>query len=146
MPGMVNPSSLFRAKRLYGAARNLKEGGSLTVIGTLNIDNGSKVDDAVVEEFLSTANSELVLDGAMLRMGVTPPVNLQRSRIRPPEMILSPERQEGIALLRSVLGATQSVQAVPQLMDMMDKAATNDELLLKLKDWVALMKSGRPTT
>ena len=144
MPGMVNPSSLFRAKKLFGAARCLKEGGSLTVIGAMSIDGANKVDDAVVEEFRSTANSELVLDGSMARTGVRPPVNLQLSGTRRAEMLLTPEQQEGTSLMRGVLGTMQSSQAVPQLMSMMDKAATNDELLAKLKDWVALMKSGRP--
>ncbi|MGN0763504.1 MAG: transcription termination factor Rho [Aristaeellaceae bacterium] len=144
MPGMVNPTSLFRAKKLFGAARCLKEGGSLTVIGAMSIEGANKVDDAVVEEFRSTANSELVLDGSMARTGVKPPVNLQLSGTRRAEMLLTPEQQEGTSLMRGVLGTMQSSQAVPQLMSMMDKAATTDELLAKLKDWVALMKSGRP--
>ncbi len=144
MPGMVNPSSLFRAKKLFGAARCMKEGGSLTVVGIMNVGAGNKVDDAVVEEFRETANMELVLDGALARTGVKPPINLQLSYTRRAEMLLTEEQQANIQFLRSVLGNLQSAQAVPQLMSMVEKTQTNDELLAKLHDWVALMEGGRP--
>ncbi len=144
MPGMVNPSSLFRAKKLFGAARCMKEGGSLTVIGIMNVGAGNKVDDAVVEEFRETANMELVLDGALARTGVRPPINLQLSYTKRAEMLLTEEQQANIQFLRSVLGNLQSAQAVPQLMSMVEKTQTNDELLAKLHDWVALMEGGRP--
>lgn len=144
LPGMVNPASLFRAKKLFGAARSLKEGGSLTVIGAMSVGGDSKVDDAVVEEFRSLTNSELMLDVNLARNGVKPPINLQMSGTRRAELLLTPAQQDGISLLHGVLGSMQSSQAVPQIMSLMDKAATNDELLLKLKDWVALMQSGRP--
>ena len=141
--GMVNPTSLFKAKKLFGAARCVKEGGSLTVIAAMNIETGSKVDDSVVEEFKGTANMELVLDASLARAGINPPINLQLSGTKRAEMLLDAAQLEGLKLIRSIMTSARSVTAIPQLLSMMDKAATNDELLVKIKDWVELMNKGR---
>ena len=141
--GMVNPTSLFKAKKLFGAARCVREGGSLTVIAAMNIETGSKVDDSVVEEFKGTANMELVLDAALARAGVNPPINLQVSGTKRAEMLLDAAQLEGLKLVRGMLNSTRSVTAVPQLLSLMDKAETNEALLLKIKDWVALMEKSR---
>lgn len=143
MPGMVNPTSLFRAKKLFGAARCVKEGGSLTVIGAMNIETGSKVDDSVVEEFKGTANMELVLDASLAHAGVNPPINLQLSGTKRAEALLDPTQLEGLKMVRSLLSTIRSNAAIPQLLSMMDKAETNDALLIKIKDWVALMEKSR---
>ena len=141
--GMVNPTSLFKAKKLFGAARCVKEGGSLTVIAAMNIETGSKVDDSVVEEFKGTANMELVLDASLARAGINPPINLQLSGTRRAEMLLDAAQLEGLKLVRDMLNSTRSATAVPQLLSLMDKAETNDALLMKIKDWVALMEKSR---
>lgn len=139
VPGMVNPASLLRAKRLFGAARCLKEGGSLTVIAAMDVATGSKVDDSVVEEFKGTANMELVLDQAVARAGVSPAINLQRSFTKHSDILLNDREKEGLSLIRQLLGSTSSSVAIPQLLSMMEKTAVNSELLLKMKDWFALM-------
>ncbi len=139
LPGMVNPSSLFRAKKLFGAARACKEGGSLTVLAAMDISTGSRVDDSVVEEFKGTANMELTLDQNVARAGVTPSLNLQHSHTRNADILLDNRQKEGLALIRTMLGSTSSAVAIPQLESMMEKTATNAELLLKMKDWFALM-------
>ena len=139
LPGMVNPSSLFRAKRLFGAARACKEGGSLTVLAAMDIATGSKVDDSVVEEFKGTANMELTLDQNVARAGVTPPLNLQQSFTKNADILLDDRQKEGLSLIRSMLGSTSSSVAIPQLVSMMEKTDTNEALLLKMKDWFALM-------
>ena len=139
LPGMVNPSSLFRAKRLFGAARACKEGGSLTVLAAMDIATGSKVDDSVVEEFKGTANMELTLDQNVARAGVTPSLNLQQSFTKNADILLDDRQKEGLALIRSMLGSTSSAIAIPQLESMMEKTDTNAALLLKMKDWFALM-------
>lgn len=143
MPGMVNPTSLFRAKKLFGAARCLKEGGSLTVIGAMNIETGSKVDDSVVEEFKGTANMELVLDASLAHAGVKPPINLQLSGTKRAEALLSESQLEGLQLVRSVLNTTRSSAAIPQILSLMNKTDSNDAFLAKFKDWVALMSKSR---
>ena len=139
LPGMVNPASLFRAKRMFGAARSCKEGGSLTVIAAMDIATGSKVDDSVVEEFKGTANMELTLDLSVARAGIVPALNLQNSFTKNADILLNDQQKEGLSLIRTMLGSTSSAVAIPQLINMMDKAETNEALLLKMKDWFALM-------
>lgn len=139
LPGMINPASLFRAKRMFGAARSCKEGGSLTVIAAMDISTGSKVDDSVVEEFKGTANMELTLDLTVARAGVHPALNLQNSFTKNADILLNERQKEGLSLIRTMLGTTSSAVAIPQLLSMMDKADTNADLLLKMKDWFALM-------
>ena len=139
LPGMVNPASLFRAKRMFGAARSCKEGGSLTVIAAMDIATGSKVDDSVVEEFKGTANMELTLDLSVARAGISPALNLQNSFTKNADILLNDQQKEGLTLIRTMLGSTSSAVAIPQLLSMMDKAETNEALLLKMKDWFALM-------
>ena len=139
LPGMVNPASLFRAKRMFGAARSCKEGGSLTVIAAMDIATGSKVDDSVVEEFKGTANMELTLDLSVARAGIVPALNLQNSYTKNADILLNDQQKEGLTLIRTMLGSTSSAVAIPQLLSMMDKAETNEALLLKMKDWFAIM-------
>lgn len=139
VPGMVNPASLLRAKRMFGAARALKEGGSLTVIATMDIASGNKVDDSVVEEFKGTANMELLLDRSLAQAGISPAIQLQRSYTKNSDLLLNDQQKEGLRLIRQLLGSTPSSVAIPQLLSMMEKTATNKELLLKMKDWFALM-------
>ena len=139
LPGMINPASLFRAKRMFGAARSCKEGGSLTVIAAMDIMTGSKVDDSVVEEFKGTANMELMLDVNVARAGITPALNLENSYTKNADLLINDRQKEGLALIRTMLGSTSSAVAIPQLMSMMEKTDTNEMLLLKMKDWFALM-------
>lgn len=138
-PGMINPSSLFRAKKLFGSARCMKEGGSLTIIAAMNVDTGSKVDDSVVEEFKGTANMELLLDASIARAGVRPAINLPMSGTKRAEALLDRSQMEGLQLIRSIMASTRSVTAIPQLLSMLEMATTNDELLVKIKDWTQLM-------
>jgi len=138
-PGLVNPSSLFRAKKLFGSARCMKEGGSLTIIAAMNIETGSRVDDSVVEEFKGTANMELLLDASIARAGVHPAINLPMSGTKRAEALLDRSQMEGLQLIRSIMASTRSVTAIPQLLSMLEMASTNDELLVKIKDWTQLM-------
>lgn len=139
LPGMVNPSSLFRAKRLFGSARSCKEGGSLTVLAAMDILTGSKVDDSVVEEFKGTANMELTLDQGVARAGIVPSLSLQHSFTKNADILLDDRQKEGLSLIRTMLGSTSSAVAIPQLESMMEKTDTNAVLLLKMKDWFNLM-------
>ena len=143
MPGMVNPSSLFRAKKLFGTARCVKEGGSLTILGAMNVDNGSKVDDTVVEEFKGTANMELVLDQEVAKAGVSPAINLKKSGTKRADLLMTPAEMQGLQAIRSILSSTPSAAAIPHLLNMMDKASGNDELLAKIQEWVALLEKNR---
>lgn len=143
LPGMVNPSSLFRAKKLFGSARCVREGGSLTILGAMNVENGSKVDDTVVEEFKGTANMELVLDQEVAKAGVSPAINLKKSGTKRADLLMTPVELQGLQAIRSILASTHSASAIPHLLSMMDKASGNDELLAKIQEWVALMEKSR---
>lgn len=143
LPGMVNPSSLFRAKKLFGSARCVREGGSLTILGAMNVENGSKVDDTVVEEFKGTANMELVLDQEVAKAGVSPAINLKKSGTKRADLLMTPAELQGLQAIRSILASTHSASAIPHLLSMMDKASGNDELLAKIQEWVALMEKSR---
>ena len=124
---------------MFGSARSCKEGGSLTVIAAMDIATGSKVDDSVVEEFKGTANMELTLDLSVARAGIVPSLNLQNSYTKNADILLNDQQKEGLALIRTMLGSTSSAVAIPQLLSMMEKTGTNEALLLKMKDWFALM-------
>ena len=139
LPGMINPASLFRAKRMFGAARCCKEGGSLTVIAAMDILTGSKVDDSVVEEFKGTANMELMLDQNVARAGISPAINLENSFTKNADLLINDQQKEGLQLIRTMLANTSSAVAIPQLLSMMEKTDSNEMLLLKMKDWFALM-------
>ena len=138
--GMVNPVSLQKAKKLFGAARCLREGGSLTIFAVMNIETGSRVDDSIAEDLKGTANMELVLDTAAARAGIYPPVNLLLSGTKRGELIASKEQLDGIKLIHEMLGSLRAVDMIPQLLSMLEKTTNNEDLLVRIKDWAALMK------
>ena len=138
--GMVNPVSLQKAKKLFGAARCLREGGSLTIFAVMNIETGSRVDDSIAEDLKGTANMELVLDTAAARAGIYPPVNLLLSGTKRAELIASKEQLGGIKLIHEMLGSLRAVDMIPQLLSMLEKTTNNEDLLVRIKDWAALMK------
>lgn len=140
VPGMISPQSLQKAKRLFGAARCIREGGSLTVIATMNTDTGAKADDSVVGDFRGAANMELVLDSTLARTGVYPPFELTRCGTKRAEAILTPEHAEGLKLLRGMLSRMSAENALREVVSMLEKAATNEELLSRIKVWAESMQ------
>ena len=140
VPGMINPQSLQKAKKLFGAARCIREGGSLTVIATMNTDSGAKADDSMVNEFRGAANMELVLDQSLARAGVYPPFELTRSGTRRADPILTPEHAEALKLLRGLIGRLPVETALREFNSMLEKAPTNEELISRIKVWVESMK------
>ncbi len=139
-PGSINPIGIQKAKRLFGAARCLREGGSLSVIATMNTESGAKADDSVVNEFRGAANMELVLDTTLARAGLYPPVLLSASGTRRADAILTPEHQEGLKLLRGMLGRLTPENALGEILSMLEKADTNQDLLGRIKTWAASMQ------
>ena len=140
VPGMISPQSLQKAKRLFGAARCIREGGSLTLIATMNTDSGTKADDSMVNDFRGAANMELVLDQSLARAGVYPPFELTRCGTRRADAILTPAHAEGLKLLRGMLGQMNTEGALKELSSMLEKTTTNDELLSRIKVWAESMK------
>ncbi len=140
VPGMINPQSLQKAKRIFGAARCLREGGSLTVIATMNTDNGQKADDSVVNEFRGAANMELLLDQSLARAGMYPPFDLTRCGTRRAEAILTPAHAEGMKAIKGMLGRLPADAILKELLSMLEKAATNEDLLSRIQAWAASMQ------
>jgi len=143
MPGSMNPSVLYKAKRLFGAARALREGGSLTVLATLSLEANSRPDETLLEEFRAAANMELYLDKDLADKGIYPAIDLQKSGTRRDDLLLSPEGKEGLRSIKALLAAASTQDALAQLMELMGKTASNEELLSRMNDWIALWeKSG----
>ena len=143
MTNTITPAAVVRPKRFFGAARNTREAGSLTVIATIAAETGSRVDDIIFEEFKGTANMELHLCSEQPGDPVQPMIDLQASGTKKEDMLLTAEQKEGLRAIRKVLESTTNGEAVVQLIDMMQKTKSNADLLAKLKDWIALWeKSG----
>ncbi len=139
----VSPAALVKPKKFFGAARNTRDGGSLTVIATIAVDTGSRVDDIIFEEFKGTANMELWLTSPSESDPIFPAINLQKSSTRKDDTLLSPEEREGLKAIRQVLGSTTNQEALVQLSDMMNQTNRHADLLARLIDWLALWeKSG----
>ncbi|MDO4482931.1 MAG: transcription termination factor Rho [Clostridia bacterium] len=143
IPGLVNPTSLFRAKKLFGAARCMKEGGSLTVIGAMNIETGSKVDDTIVEEFKGTANLELVLDKGLHDIGISPALRLGSCGTRRVELLLTPEELQGLRAVRSIIGSMKPEEAIPQLLDLLHTTDSNTTFLGRVTEWAVMLRKNR---
>ena len=143
MTNTVTPAALVRPKRFFGAARNTRDGGSLTVIATIMIETGSRIDDIIFEEFKGTANMELWLDTPDQNEPMFPVINLQKSGTKKEDILLNDQEKESLKAIRTVLGSTTNREALVQLIGMMEKTKCNGDLFSRLKDWVALWeKSG----
>jgi transcription termination factor Rho len=133
LSGGMDARALELPRRLFGLARNVEKGGSVTVIATALVQTGSRMDDLIFEEFKSTGNSELVLDRALAEARVFPAINLLRSGTRKEELLYTPEQVEKLALLRRALAARDPKSALQGMLRLIDKAPNNDELLARLK-------------
>ena len=143
MTNTVTPAALVRPKRFFGAARNTRDAGSLTVIATIAVETGSRMDDIIFEEFRGTANMELVLCTEQENDPVHPMIDLQLSGTKKDDMLMSNEQKEGLRAIRKVLGSATNGEAVVQIIDMMHKTKCNADLLDRLKEWLVLWeKSG----
>lgn len=143
MTNTVTPSALVRPKRFFGMARNTREGGNLTIIATIAVETGSRVDDIIFEEFKGTANMELRLCAPNVQDPVFPMIDLHLSGTKKEDMLLSDEEKEGLRTIRSMVSATGNREAVSQIIDLMRKTKCNADLLARLKDWMVMWeKSG----
>ena len=112
LSGGLDPAALHMPKRFFGAARNMREGGSLTILATALVDTGSKMDDVVYEEFKGTGNMELVLDRKLSEKRVFPALDIQKSGTRREDLLLDPEEQEAVYIMRKALNGMKSDEAV----------------------------------
>lgn len=130
MSGGLEAGSLRGPKRFFGAARNVEEGGSLTIIGTALVDTGSKMDEVIFEEFKGTGNMELALDRQMADRRIFPAINVIKSGTRREELLISESKLTRIWLLRKILAEMEPVQAMTFLLDKMKNTRSNDEFLV----------------
>jgi transcription termination factor Rho len=133
LTGGVDANALQRPKRFFGAARNIEEGGSLTILATALIDTGSRMDDVIYEEFKGTGNSEIHLDRRVAEKRVFPAVNINRSGTRREELITSPEELQKIWILRKLLHPMDELAAIEFLIDKMKDTKTNAEFFEAMK-------------
>ena len=133
LTGGVDSAALQRPKRLFGAARKLMEGGSLTIIGTALVDTGSKMDDFIYEEFKGTGNSEIQLSRMLAQKRIYPAINIDKSGTRREELILTPEEVNKLWVLRKYLQSMDDSVAMEFLINRLRKCKTNVEFLDKMK-------------
>ncbi|MFN4008712.1 MAG: transcription termination factor Rho [Pannonibacter sp.] len=127
LTGGVDANALQRPKRFFGAARNIEEGGSLTIIATALIDTGSRMDEVIFEEFKGTGNSEIILDRKISDKRVYPAIDIQRSGTRKEELLVAPERLKKTFVLRRILNPMGTVDAVEFLLDKLKQTKSNDD-------------------
>ena len=129
LSGGLDPAALHMPKRFFGAARNMREGGSLTILATALIDTGSKMDDIVFEEFKGTGNMELVLDRRLSERRIFPAIDIVRSGTRRDDLLLTPDEQSAMSIVRRAFNGLSAEQAVTQALDLFARTRTNGEFV-----------------
>jgi transcription termination factor Rho len=133
LSGGLDPAALHMPKRFFGAARNMREGGSLTILATALVDTGSKMDDVVYEEFKGTGNMELVLDRRLSEKRVFPAIDIPRSGTRREDLLLAADELEAINIIRKALNGMKPEEAVDKVLDMFAKTRNNQEFVNMVK-------------
>lgn len=133
LSGGLDPAALYMPKRFFGAARNMREGGSLTILATALVDTGSKMDDVVYEEFKGTGNMELVLDRKLQERRVFPAIDIAKSGTRREDLLLTPDEQEAVYNMRRALNGMKSEETVENILNMFARTRNNGELIQILK-------------
>lgn len=133
LSGGLDPAALHMPKRFFGAARNMREGGSLTILATALVDTGSKMDDVIYEEFKGTGNMELVLDRKLQEKRVFPAIDIQKSGTRREDLLLSSDEQEAVYNMRKALNGMKAEDAVEQILNMFARTKNNEEFIQMAK-------------
>ena len=133
LSGGLDANALQRPKRFFGAARNVEEGGSLTIMATALIDTGSRMDDVIFEEFKGTGNMELHLDRKVTDRRVFPSINIEASGTRKEELLLAKEQLNKVWILRKILNQMSPVEAMELLIDKMSKSKSNEDFLMMMQ-------------
>ena len=136
LSGGLDPAALHMPKRFFGAARNMREGGSLTILATALVDTGSKMDDVVFEEFKGTGNMELILDRKLSEKRVFPAIDIVKSGTRRDDLLLDSEEQEAMDIMRKAFNGMRADEAVENILNMFARTRTN-------KDYIAMVKKNR---
>lgn len=137
LSGGFDPAALYKPKRFFGSARNLKEGGSLTIIATALVDTGSRMDDVIYEEFKGTGNMEIVLDRALAENRIFPAIDVKKSGTRRDDLLLNSNELEIMNSLRRFMARFNTSQAIEYIMHNMRETKTNEEFINRIKDDIA---------
>ncbi len=129
LSGGLDPASLYMPKRFFGAARNMREGGSLTILATALVETGSRMDEVIFEEFKGTGNMELVLDRKLSEKRIFPAIDIFRSSTRRDDLLLTPEEKDGVDRLRRVMTSLKPEEAAEKILDLFSRTRTNAEFL-----------------
>ena len=129
LSGGLDPAALHMPKRFFGAARNMREGGSLTILATALVDTGSKMDDVVYEEFKGTGNMEMVLDRKLSERRIFPAIDIPKSGTRREDLLLSSEELEAINIMRKALNGLKPEEAVDKILDLFSRTKDNAEFV-----------------
>jgi transcription termination factor Rho len=130
LSGGVDSNALQKAKRLFGAARNIEGGGSLTIIGTTLVDTGSRMDELIYEEFKGTGNSEIILDRKLAEKRLFPAIDITKSGTRKEELLLDNKILNKVWILRRILNQMSDAEAMEFMIDKLQRTKTNDEFFL----------------
>lgn len=133
LSGGLDPAALHMPKRFFGAARNMREGGSLTILATALVDTGSKMDDVVYEEFKGTGNMELVLDRKLSEKRVFPAIDIVKSGTRREDLLLDAEEQEAVDIMRKAINGMRKDDAVENILNMFARTRDNQEYINMVK-------------
>jgi transcription termination factor Rho len=133
LTGGVDANALHRPKRFFGAARNIEEGGSLTILATALVETGSRMDDVIYEEFKGTGNMEIHLDRKIAEKRVYPAININRSGTRREELLTKPDELQKVWILRKLLHGMEEITAMEFLLDKLKDSKTNDEFFDSMK-------------
>ena len=133
LSGGLDPAALHMPKRFFGAARNMREGGSLTILATALVDTGSTMDDVIYEEFKGTGNMELVLDRKLQEKRVFPAIDIQKSGTRREDLLLTKDEQEAVYNMRRALNSLKAEDAVEQILNMFSRTKNNAEFIQTAK-------------
>lgn len=134
LSGGLDPAALHMPKRFFGAARNIREGGSLTILATALVDTGSKLDDVVFEEFKGTGNMELVLDRKLSERRIFPAIDIVKSGTRREDLLLNRDEQEAMYYVRRHFNGNKSEEAVEKVLDLITSTENNEELVIQIKN------------
>ena len=140
LSGGVDSNALFKPKRFFGAARNVEEGGSLTIISTALIETGSRMDEVIFEEFKGTGNSEIDLDRRLAERRLFPAINIKKSGTRKEELLLTDEELQKMWILRKVLNPMEDIEITELILDRMKKSKTNEAFLASMNAGTAGME------
>ena len=133
LSGGLDPAALHMPKRFFGAARNMREGGSLTILATALVETGSKMDDVVYEEFKGTGNMEMVLDRKLSERRVFPAIDIVKSGTRREDLLLTPEELEAVGIIRKAVNGLKPEEAADRVIELVSKTHSNREVVNEIR-------------